>query len=109
MKTLFLILAVSAAAFGQMKHERKFAERPPEKQYFTNYDKYKDVTTVSTPVFTVNGANGKMIMGSGIQLVLRYAGKTLGNEKQFHLEISSMSARGERITRAREIIALVDG
>ena len=109
MRYLILIALFATVAFGQSSYETKMLKLPKEKTYFTEYDKFKDISTVRSPNFTVNDLKGKLKLGTGIMLVLRYAGKQPNAESQHHLVISGASADGRQFDRTIGVIALLDG
>lgn len=110
MRTLILITVLfTAASFPQISQEKKLLKLPPDKRFITEYDKFKNITTVRSANFTVNDIEkGKLKLGTGIMLVLQYEGREPTGERQFYFVISGMSADGRQFDRASQIIALAD-
>jgi hypothetical protein len=112
MKIPLIILILTMTAAAQVGRERKIAEGPIEKQYKTSYDKFKDETTISSPIFTTNklGEKKKAFLGVGVELHLILPGNVTKSDKATAwLIFSSMGSRDWAWLNTNEVTLLLDG
>lgn len=110
MKILFVILILATSTLAQVDRETKIAQKPKDEQYKTNYDKFKDLTTIQSPRFTTNRLDKpKTDLGTGVTLVLTYPGQTVSDKAEFWMVLFSTGKRDWQWTGLKNVIVLADG
>ncbi|HMQ05309.1 MAG TPA: hypothetical protein PKD26_15435 [Pyrinomonadaceae bacterium] len=113
MKTLLLILlflSFAVVLFGQQGPEKGWLKKPVDERFKTEYDKFKDVTVLRSPNWTVNQLEkNKTLLGTGVMFLVEYPGQEPKDAASYWLIITGMSGGGNRFESREPVIALVDG